>query len=318
MTTNDTQALVRGEAHDELIRPTPILALKERRAHIVEVMRELLIEGHHFGRIPNTGDKQVLLLAGAQMLAASVGLGPQYEIERIDLANTHREYQVLCTLNNIATGVAVGQGVGSCSTMESRYRWRKGERSCPECGAAAIIKGKSDYGGGWLCFSKKGGCGTKWPDGAAEIESQLVGRVENSDIADTFNTVLKMAKKRAFVDAVLTTLGASDLFTQDLEDLVTEVDRETPAEPEPTGKSQQRTERRSAPVSQSKQQEVGPDWIVDLVGAIDDTTSVDELKPIAAKINALPKGSAARRTGKAAFEQQMAKLQAAAASGSAP
>jgi len=36
--------------------------------------------------------------------------------------------------------------------------------------------------------------------------------------SDTCNTILKMAKKRALVDAVLTVLGASDIFTQDIED----------------------------------------------------------------------------------------------------
>jgi hypothetical protein len=35
---------------------------------------------------------------------------------------------------------------------------------------------------------------------------------------DLYNTCEKMAKKRAFVDAVLTTTGASDHFTQDIED----------------------------------------------------------------------------------------------------
>ena len=39
--------------------------------------------------------------------------------------------------------------------------------------------------------------------------------VENPDIADVYNTVLKMAKKRAHVDATLTVTGAADLFTQD-------------------------------------------------------------------------------------------------------
>ena len=48
--------------------------------------------------------------------------------------------------------------------------------------------------------------------------SQVAGRVENSDLADTYNTVLKMAKKRALVDATLTATAASDIFTQDLED----------------------------------------------------------------------------------------------------
>ena len=37
--------------------------------------------------------------------------------------------------------------------------------------------------------------------------------------ADYYNNVLKMAKKRAFVDAVLTATAASDIFAQDLEDM---------------------------------------------------------------------------------------------------
>jgi len=48
--------------------------------------------------------------------------------------------------------------------------------------------------------------------------SQPAGRVENTDLADTYNTVLKMAKKRALVDATLTATAASDIFNQDLED----------------------------------------------------------------------------------------------------
>lgn len=36
------------------------------------------------------------------------------------------------------------------------------------------------------------------------------------------NTILKMAKKRAHVDAILTGLGASNVFTQDLEDITEE------------------------------------------------------------------------------------------------
>jgi hypothetical protein len=39
------------------------------------------------------------------------------------------------------------------------------------------------------------------------------------DPADVANTVLKMAKKRAQIDMTLTATAASDIFTQDLEDL---------------------------------------------------------------------------------------------------
>lgn len=41
------------------------------------------------------------------------------------------------------------------------------------------------------------------------------------------NTILKMAKKRAHVDAVLTGLGASNVFTQDIEDFQAEEEERT-------------------------------------------------------------------------------------------
>jgi hypothetical protein len=112
--------------------------------------------------------------------------------------------------------------------MESKYRYREGKRKCPACGSEAIIKGKAEYGGGWLCFAKKGGCGAKYKDGDPTIECQQAGRIESEDPADQYNTVLKMAKKRAHVDATLTATAASDIFTQDVEDFAENVHVEPP------------------------------------------------------------------------------------------
>jgi hypothetical protein len=55
--------------------------------------------------------------------------------------------------------------------------------------------------------------------------------VENEDIADVFNTVLKMGKKRAFVDAVLSATAASDIFTQDIEEMKQKPAAVVPEEP---------------------------------------------------------------------------------------
>ncbi len=41
-----------------------------------------------------------------------------------------------------------------------------------------------------------------------------------TDFASNLNTVLKIAKKRAFVDAILTATHTSHIFTQDMEDIV--------------------------------------------------------------------------------------------------
>jgi hypothetical protein len=65
------------------------------------------------------------------------------------------------------------------------------------------------------------------------IEAEGVGscnsrerRYKNQDAANIANTILKMAKKRALVDATLSATRASGMFTQDLEDIEFEPDRE--------------------------------------------------------------------------------------------
>lgn len=196
---------------------------------IQEVMTKVMSEGEHFGVIPGCGTRKTLLQPGAQKLCMTFRLAPEYQIQETNFDRGHKEYRVTCTLKSISSGAFVGQGVGCCSTLESKYRWRGGARKCPECGKETIIKGKAEYGGGWLCFGKKGGCGQKWPDGAAEIEGQSVDKVETDSPADAYNTVLKMAKKRAFVDATITATAASDIFTQDIAD--PEGDDTTPEPP---------------------------------------------------------------------------------------
>ena len=199
---------------------------------IQEVMEKLMKKDEHFGTIPGT-KKPSLYKPGAEKLSVTFRLVPKYEIKQTDLSHGHREYQVVCTLIHAPTGQFFGQGVGSCTTMEGKYRYRKAEQKCPECGKeGTVIKGKNEYGGGWLCYQKKGGCGAKFKDGDERVENQNMGRVEHDNPADYYNTVLKMAKKRAHVDAVLTATAASDIFTQDVEDMP-EVIKAEPAQEQP-------------------------------------------------------------------------------------
>ncbi|NGM17740.1 hypothetical protein GMI70_07010 [Eggerthellaceae bacterium zg-893] len=151
------------------------LEVRAQVNQIQHLMKEVLINGEHYGTVPGCGKKPTLLQPGAEKIAYMFHLVPAYDVERMDLGGGHREYEVTCTLTQRDTGEVVGGGMGTCSTMESKYRYRK------------------DYRSGQ--------------------------RTENPDIADTWNTVMKMAKKRAFVDAVKSTTAASDIFTQDIEDL---------------------------------------------------------------------------------------------------
>lgn len=207
------------ENHTALMEYTPEHAFQQVQV-IQQLMGKVMKDKEHYGVIPGCGDKPALLKAGAEKLGFVFRLAPKFAIEEKDLPNGHREYRINCELYHIVSGKFCGSGVGTCSTMESKYRYRKAERACPTCGSVSIIKGKAEFGGGWVCWKKKGGCDAKFPDGDKSIESQEVGKKENEDPADQFNTVLKMGKKRAHVDAILTATAASDIFTQDIEERV--------------------------------------------------------------------------------------------------
>lgn len=196
----------------------PVEEMQAQVQTIQHVMRAVMKDGEHYGTIPGCGDKKTLMKPGAEKLMMTFRLSNDIDMTVVEMPNGHREYRIKCTLYS-PEGQRLGTGAGSCSTMEGKYRYRNAGYTCPECGAETIIKGRPEYGGGYICFAKKGGCGAKFGNNDPAIVSQPIGRVEHDNPADYYNTCLKMAKKRALVDAVLTTTAASDIFTQDIEDM---------------------------------------------------------------------------------------------------
>ena len=195
---------------------------------IQEVMHTVMKQDEHYGTIPGT-NKPSLYKAGAEKLSLTFRLRPEYDIRRSDLPNGHREYEVVCTLFHIPTGQSVGQGVGSATTMEGKYRFRPGpveltDRPVPQeywnTRDPKLIGGKG--------FSTKKNDQGKW---MIAIKGETV---EHDNPADYYNTVLKMAKKRAHVDAILTATAASDIFTQDVEDMPEVIQGAAPAQKEQT------------------------------------------------------------------------------------
>lgn len=200
-----------------------LVALKRGQDRIKRIKQELMEDGAHYGVIPGT-KKPTLLKPGAEVLCSIYGLRPDF-VPSFELGDGVTAPTLRVTmrcelhLGDIA-GPVVAVGYGSANSWERKHRYRRGERACPACGVVGqIIKGKAEYGGGWLCWQKKGGCGAKWDDGDPAIEQQQVGDVANPDPYDLENTLVKMAKKRAHIDAALTGTASSDLFTQDLEDI---------------------------------------------------------------------------------------------------
>jgi hypothetical protein len=218
----ESQAII---ARDE-ISVAEVVAQHEK---IVQVMQAVMKPDIHYGIIPGVKNPS-LFKAGAESINVALRLAPHYVSEKIWHDDGHLTVSVVCTLKHIPTGLEIATGEGLCSSRESRYAYRQGGRVCPECGQDSIIKGKAEYGGGWVCFKRKGGCGAKWDDGteqAQSFENMETGKVPNPDLADTYNTVLKMADKRALVAAVLNGTAASDVFTQDVEDRPAEARTET-------------------------------------------------------------------------------------------
>lgn len=179
----------------------------ERYNTITEFVSRVLRRDVDYGIIPGT-DKLTLLKPGAEKLTTFFGLSTRFQlIERIedwtgDDHNGEPFFYYLYRCQLYRGDLLVAEADGSCNSREQKYRYREAQRVCTECGHAAIIKGKEEYGGGWLCFRKKGGCGAKFATGDAAIESQQVGRVPNPEIADQVNTIQKMGQKRCLGSTV--------------------------------------------------------------------------------------------------------------------
>jgi uncharacterized protein YeeX (DUF496 family) len=215
MSTEENQQLVKREPDlaPSLTSGASISELIVQMEMIHELLSKVLIEGTHYGKIPGTGDKLSLLQPGAQKLCNLFKLAQEIEDTEKDLGNGHREHKVKVTLRHYPTGMIVGEGVGSCSTMESKYRYRNVDDF--EVLDDPIPKDsrerKSEY--------RKQGLGMKKVNGQWAWVRFLNtdARQENPDVADVYNTVLKMAVKRALVAATIAATGASDIFAQDME-----------------------------------------------------------------------------------------------------
>lgn len=160
-----------------LVRPVAgPAAVIEAHAEAAALIKDALEMGTDYGVIPGTSKQMVLLKPGAERLTLAFGASVHMDVieQEIDhdrevtwtkwsKSGTSRglyRYVVRVRLVRV-DGTQIGEGIGSASTMESKYIDRP--RDCE-------------------------------------------------------NTVLKMAKKRAHVDAVLSMAALSGRFTQDIDD----------------------------------------------------------------------------------------------------
>jgi hypothetical protein len=189
------------------IAPLTVQQVLDRVNLIKQIKKAVMVAGIHYGPAFPGSDKDVLLKAGADTLCMTFQMVPTYEVITEPIGEgEHREHSVKCRLST-TRGMLLGEGVGSASTLETKWRFRNDivSDSVPE--RYWKTRDPADLGVSVGLEAKK--VDGKWC---------VVRRVEVANIADAFNTALKIAKKRAYVDAVITVTGSSDLFTQDVEE----------------------------------------------------------------------------------------------------
>lgn len=205
--------------------------LVKRLDVIRQAQASAMVKDTDYGVIPGT-DKPTLLKPGAEKLGVLFQLDVQLTNDKVWGPGEHLTVISRATVFHAPTGARLGFGEGLCTTREKKYGKRAAKRRCPECQAEQLNRSKfpprdnPSADPGWYCFAKVGGCGAQFDADDQRITGQTVGEIENPDLPDLWNTVVKMAEKRARVDAVLAVTGASALFTQDMED-------QTPREPDP-------------------------------------------------------------------------------------
>lgn len=154
-------------------------AAKERILMLQTFVAEMMVPGIDYGYIPGC-QKPSLFKPGAEKLCDIFGFSKQIAVidRLVDWEKGMFAYEVKATLINKRTGLIEAEGIGSCNSLEKKYKQQDGYTIS--------------------------------------------------------NTVLKMAKKRALVDAVLSATRSSAIFTQDVEDLDMGKAKQASIQQEPT------------------------------------------------------------------------------------
>lgn len=161
-----------------------------------------LKSGYDYAKIPGTA-RPTLLQPGAEKVCMYLRVRPEYETKRTELPDGHLEVEAICRLYSLRSGLIVGAGAGSCSTLESRHRYR-------------YIKAKDKPTQEEADYLKSIGKG-KWI-GSREKGWAWYERTDNQNPHDQRHTVLLIGCKRSMVKAVRTMAALSEVFSQDVED----------------------------------------------------------------------------------------------------
>lgn len=273
--TEDKRELQKVNHNDMQMMP-----LSEAQAwynEFVTFSKSILKMDLDYGVIPGT-PKPSLYKPGAEKLRLVYGLSSEQEcIEKTaDLDRPYIDYTYRCTIKT-KQGQILAQCDGSCNSMEPKfgYTWKTIDKLPGDTDVSklpsklsrkkitefdfAIRKAETTgpYGKPQEHWDKwrsaiQSGTATKhfvqrFGKGLDEWqmdETVTLYRIVNPNVVSLKNTILKMAQKRAFVGAILVATGASEFYTQDIEDMeingkIYSNEKNVPEEPEQAELEQQ-------------------------------------------------------------------------------
>ena len=172
---------------------------KGMRTVLRQYMKDAMIKDHHYYSFKE-GDRPALTQEGAHNLSSlfKTIIGPP---DLVDTFHDDGHYTVRARVEIFnQSGERIATGDGICSTRESKYAYRWGkEHEIPPGVDVSTLKtrgGTNRTGGSWKQY-----------------------QIANQDLPDLYNTVLKMAVKRAKVAGVRQLPLVSELFApEDLDD----------------------------------------------------------------------------------------------------
>lgn len=244
----------------------PIDMAKDWYNDFVNFSKSILKQDLDYGIIPGT-PKPSLYKPGAEKLRFVYGLSTEMKCveHTVDIDRPFIDYTYQCTVKS-KLGLVLAQCEGSCNSMETKYGYvwktitelpegvdiskaptRTQGRKITEFSFAVEKRETSgkygkpiEYWNMWeeavesgraKLIKKKDSKQVERP--AWELDETVTQyRVANPDVMNFKNTIMKMAQKRAFVGAVLIATGASEFFTQDIEDMDLHGNHDaTPTEP---------------------------------------------------------------------------------------
>ena len=160
--------------------------VRARSQWVREVTKAALIEGVDYGKIPGTGDKPTLLKPGAEMLLFAAGLG--FGMTKVEDADSRGHHGVTYTCTVRRGDFVVAECDGYAGYDESRFYVSAEDNEARE---------------------------RHW----AEKDRRPLNPLKCVEYRAPWNTLVKMAQKRALVGATLNACAASGLFIADLDDV---------------------------------------------------------------------------------------------------